>query len=169
MPKLNISQAARAVGVARITIQRHLKQGKLSFDTTDRQGHKLIDTSELTRVYGELKTDGAPTIETQTSDTSHDDTPDTEQLVTPMLQQVAPKSEEMLQQKDLRIKELEDQVKDLKELEDQVKDLKDDRAERKAREAKLLEIVEKQTHMLSAAPERNKTVWSRLKQFFSEP
>ena len=32
-----------------------------------------------------------------------------------------------------------------------VQELRDDRAERKPRESKLLEIVEKQTHMLSAA------------------
>ena len=164
MSKLNISQAARAVGVARITIQRHLKQGKLSFDTTDWQGHKLIDTSELTRVYGEIKTDGAPSTEIRTSDTLHDDTPDTEQLVTPMSQPVAPHSEEMLQQKVLRIKDLEDQVAEFKI---SIQDLRDDREERKAREVKLLGIVEKQTHMLSA-PEHNSTVWSRLKGFFAD-
>jgi hypothetical protein len=46
---VNIQKAIELTGVSRSTIQRHIKQGKLS--RTD----KGIDTSELIRVYGALK------------------------------------------------------------------------------------------------------------------
>ena len=46
---VNIQKAIELTGVSRSTIQRHIKQGKLS--KTD----KGIDTAELIRVYGELK------------------------------------------------------------------------------------------------------------------
>ena len=46
---VNIQKAIELTGVSRSTIQRHIKQGKLS--RTD----KGIDTSELIMVYGALK------------------------------------------------------------------------------------------------------------------
>jgi len=46
---VNIQKAIELTGVSRSTIQRHIKQGKLS--RTD----KGIDTAELIRVYGALK------------------------------------------------------------------------------------------------------------------
>ena len=52
MPKLNISQAARQFEKDRSTIQRHIKDGKLSCEV-DSNGHKRIDLAELIRVYGE--------------------------------------------------------------------------------------------------------------------
>jgi len=51
--KLNISQAAKAAGVDRSTIQRKIKSGKLSA-TVDMDGNKLIDPVELERVFGEI-------------------------------------------------------------------------------------------------------------------
>lgn len=53
--KLNISQAAKAAGVDRSTIQRKIKSGKLSA-TVDMEGNKLIDPVELERVFGEIAT-----------------------------------------------------------------------------------------------------------------
>ncbi len=53
MAKLNLSQAAKAVGKSRVTIWRHINAGKLSA-ARDRDGNPCIDTSELLRVYGEL-------------------------------------------------------------------------------------------------------------------
>lgn len=64
MTKLNITQAAKAVGVSRKTMQRHIRLGKVSCEV-DSKGHKLIDVSELVRVYGELKTDDSPSPVTQ--------------------------------------------------------------------------------------------------------
>jgi len=54
MTKLNLSQAAKAVGKNRVTLWRHINTGKLSAER-DRDGNPLVDTSELLRVYGELK------------------------------------------------------------------------------------------------------------------
>ena len=51
--KLNISQAAKAAGVDRSTIQRKINSGKLSA-TVDMDGNKLIDPVELERVFGEI-------------------------------------------------------------------------------------------------------------------
>src|SRR5262245_32888112 len=50
--KYTISAARRATGLSRTTIANHIKDGKLSCETND-QGHKLIDGSELHRVYGD--------------------------------------------------------------------------------------------------------------------
>lgn len=54
MAKLNLSQAAKAVGKNRVTLWRHINTGKLSAER-DRDGNPLVDTSELLRVYGEIK------------------------------------------------------------------------------------------------------------------
>lgn len=47
----SISAASRITGKSRATISRHAKSGKLSFEI-DREGNKLLDASELVRVYG---------------------------------------------------------------------------------------------------------------------
>ncbi|HMQ12560.1 MAG TPA: hypothetical protein PKD21_03840, partial [Candidatus Competibacter phosphatis] len=54
MPTFNISAAARAVGTSRASIQRAIKSGRLSA-TTNEQGKRVIDLSELLRVFGPLK------------------------------------------------------------------------------------------------------------------
>jgi hypothetical protein len=59
MTKLNLSQAAKAVGKNRVTLWRHINTGKLSAER-DRDGNPLVDTSELLRVYGELKKTATP-------------------------------------------------------------------------------------------------------------
>ena len=55
MATFTISGAARAVGTSRGTIQRAIKSGRLSA-TTNEQGERVIDLSELLRVFGPLKT-----------------------------------------------------------------------------------------------------------------
>lgn len=76
MAKLNLSQAAKATGKNRTTIWRHVKSGKLSSER-DIDGMPFIDTSELLRVYGELKSIATP------KDTSvqHRATPSYEDLI----------------------------------------------------------------------------------------
>ena len=54
MAIVNISEAARLTGRNRRTIQRHIESGKLSKTHTD-NGLIGVDTSELIRVYGELR------------------------------------------------------------------------------------------------------------------
>lgn len=64
MAKLNISQAAKAVGVSRSTFYRHVESKGIS-TTKDADGNPLVDTSELIRVYGTLQ-DTTPSGEHQT-------------------------------------------------------------------------------------------------------
>ncbi|HMQ97209.1 MAG TPA: hypothetical protein PKC42_03875 [Candidatus Nanoperiomorbaceae bacterium] len=59
MPSLNLTAASRAAGVGRSTIVRALKSGRLSA-TTNEQGERVIDVSELVRVFGQLKDTGYP-------------------------------------------------------------------------------------------------------------
>lgn len=53
MTEFNISQAAKVVKKDRKTIQRYLQKGKLSC-RVDAQGQKLIEVSELERVFGKI-------------------------------------------------------------------------------------------------------------------
>lgn len=75
MAKLNLSQAAKIVGRNRTTIWRHVNAGRLSIER-DRDGNPLVDTSELLRVYGELKLDA--TIEQEKK--QHNETPSYDEL-----------------------------------------------------------------------------------------
>lgn len=59
MAEVSISEAARLTGKSRATLQRHIKSGRLSVGR-DETGSPLIDTAELIRVYGSIKTDDAP-------------------------------------------------------------------------------------------------------------
>ncbi len=52
MTKYSISAANRITGKSRTTIAKHLASGRISA-TDDGQGNKLIDASELIRVYGD--------------------------------------------------------------------------------------------------------------------
>jgi hypothetical protein len=56
--KFNIAQAAELAGVARQTIHRFVKKGKLSVEKTA-DGKTVIDKSELLRVFPNLVTPGA--------------------------------------------------------------------------------------------------------------
>ena len=59
MARLNISQSAELFGIHRSTLQRHIKEGRVSFEPQE-DGQKLIDMSELIRVYGEPKNYATP-------------------------------------------------------------------------------------------------------------
>ena len=56
MALLNLTAAAQAAGVNRSTVARALKNGRLSA-TNNEMGERCIDTAELMRVFGPLKTD----------------------------------------------------------------------------------------------------------------
>ena len=57
--KLNISQAAKAVGKDRKTLYRHAEKGRLTVGK-DGNGNPVIDVSELERVYGTLNLNATP-------------------------------------------------------------------------------------------------------------
>ena len=54
MAKISIAEALKLVNVSKTTLYRDLKENKLS-STTDAKGKKVIDTAELQRFYGQLK------------------------------------------------------------------------------------------------------------------
>lgn len=60
MAKLNITQAAREWGIARSTLQRAIKSGRISIHQEN--GYKYIDSSEMVRVYGEASTTHRSTL-----------------------------------------------------------------------------------------------------------
>ena len=70
MSILTFSQAIRAAGVARSTIYRYVKEGKLSA-TCFPDGRRGIDTAELERVFGSLQSfDISQTIASKQSRTA---------------------------------------------------------------------------------------------------
>ena len=50
MAKISVSEAAKRYDVSRPTLQKHLKNGKISGEKVDGKGWQL-DTAELARVY----------------------------------------------------------------------------------------------------------------------
>jgi hypothetical protein len=56
MAKVSLTQGAKLAGVSRSTLNRHLKQGKVS-KVNGSDGKPCVDTSELQRVYGSLSRD----------------------------------------------------------------------------------------------------------------
>ena len=82
MSKISIAAALELVDVSKTTLYRDLKENKLSA-TTDARGKKVIDTAELERFYGQLKS--PPGIEagnngnSQRDGTEHTGTPEQEQ------------------------------------------------------------------------------------------
>lgn len=57
MAKVSISEAARLTQTSRPTIYKMIKNGELNFTSTVKAGKsiKVIDTSDLIRVFGEIK------------------------------------------------------------------------------------------------------------------
>lgn len=54
MPKVNISEAARMARKSRSHLyEKYINSGAITVET-DREGRKVIDTSELIRVFGDL-------------------------------------------------------------------------------------------------------------------
>ncbi|MFZ1830531.1 MAG: hypothetical protein WAW42_17580, partial [Candidatus Competibacteraceae bacterium] len=74
MPEFTTSSAARAVGTSRASIQRAIKSGRLSATTNDR-GERVIDLSELLRVFGPLKGDAEHPSTLASMDDERLDTP----------------------------------------------------------------------------------------------
>ncbi len=59
MAKVGAQRAAELTGRSKSTVQRAMNSGKLSFEI-DANGRRLIDASELDRVFGLLPQNGAP-------------------------------------------------------------------------------------------------------------
>lgn len=76
MSQLPIATAAKRVGRDRKTLYRLVAQGKLTA-TTSATGQKQVDTSELIRVFGELKPASDRPDSRATVTTPQRETPDT--------------------------------------------------------------------------------------------
>ena len=75
MPLLSITEAARAAGVSRRTIQRSIQSGRLSAATTV-TGERAIDTTELLRVFGPLRHAPSDTPASMSQPVATNDAPD---------------------------------------------------------------------------------------------
>ena len=70
--KLNKYQAAKAAGISRTTLDRHIKEGKISVGK-DGAGKTVIDVAELERVYNEVDIDStSQNVAGEQSETSND-------------------------------------------------------------------------------------------------
>lgn len=76
MPRLNVSQAASLYGKSRMTLHRYLKSGRISSELAG-DGQRLIDLSELIRVFGEPQGN-------VTSDTPRDTPPEFTPVTAPV-------------------------------------------------------------------------------------
>lgn len=121
MPKVNITQAAKLVGISRTTLYKtYIRKGQISV-SKNHKGNKQIDTSELLRVFGELKNEQVNSADERSG----------EQYFTPSAEQV-----EQL----VRIAELETENRLLKEHMEELKEQQQiDRAQIKEMNTKLLE------------------------------
>ena len=78
MARLTITEAAIRAGIARQTLYAgYINKGKVTV-STDERGNKFIDTSEILRVFGELKPDNDDTVTLQ--DFRRNPTPETDAL-----------------------------------------------------------------------------------------
>jgi len=118
MAQLNLTQAAKAAGIARGTLYKHIEQGKISCEIDD-TGKKVIDTSELIRVYGEIR----------------NPEPSEERSIE---HEVTPEKTEIMQVLRERIEDLEQQVDDLRK----------DKEGSREREDKFLDIIKQQQTLL---------------------
>ena len=149
MAKISISEAARLTGKNRTTLHRHIKSGKLS-KFLDNDNAPLLDTSELMRVYPTFK---APVAPQQVAGVLQNNSK--QQLATGD----ATAEIEILK---LKLQHAEEKIA--------IEEGRRHESERREREAKdevnrLLNIVEKHTYLLAAAPEQEsvkKSWWQRV-------
>ena len=142
MAKLNISQAAEAVGRSRPIIYKKIKQGELTAEIgTD--GNKLIDTAELIRVFGEIGTQATPS---KSVNGLRRNTPDVTEALQQQIKRLEAENERLLEQ-------IKDDRQSTKQT---VEDLRNERDQwRKQAQTLLLTQGEKQ-------PEKLTTIWQWL-------
>jgi hypothetical protein len=107
MAKVGIQKAADLSGKSKATIQRAMKSGRLSFEV-DEAGEKVIDMSELERVYGPFSSKSAN---------------ESEAIIRAELQ----RAQEMLEMEriKMRVRGLEDQLHMTKEQLDDMREQRD--------------------------------------------
>ena len=144
MSKLTLTEAVKVISVSQATLYRDLKKGKVSFETNGKD-RRLIDVSELERVYGELKT---PEQSGKGSENTAETINDNSQTLS-LTNNDNPKINALL----------ETQVTNLK---DQIADMKDQLAESTAEKNKLLDLatsLQKQNEILMLPKPEDKRNW----------
>ena len=135
MAKLNLTQAAKAAGIARGTLYRHIADGKVTCEQNG-NGERVIDISKLLRVYKQLNSDGASQGDVQNDEIEQQETPRDVQI------------EQVLRE---QISFLDRQNADLR----RDKEKAEEREEKKQAEVdRLTGIIEKQQTLLLPAPKK---------------
>ena len=138
--KFNISEAARVTGKGRSTIQRYIKSGKLSSEPSG-DGGKVIEATELIRVFGELRIPDAADGAGQKGPMEQRDTSE-------------------------RVSLLQQQVK---YLERENEELHTDKEDLKREKDKLVGIIERQTLLLPAPEEGKEYIPTKASQDEEKP
>lgn len=146
----SLSDAAQKVGMSRSSIYRLIEEGKLSA-TTDHRGKKVVELTELLRVFGSIKDETEQNMSQEdrkhkpvnasgtTSKTGQDTLVSAVQELERMRYQLQLKDME-LKLKDKELELVQERLGDLKQVAEQVSQEKN----------KLLEIIERQTLLLAA-------------------
>lgn len=142
----SVRDAAQRVGISRQTMFRYIKDGKISA-TTDRDGQKQIELTELLRVFGELQ----PETETPTTPRNSPRPVSRDTSTAPATSQY--QMEILRLQAQLEIKSAE-----LDLAKERINELKAAQHEASAEKNRFLEIIERQSLLLAAPkPARPRT------------
>lgn len=172
-PTFNISAVHRLTGKARSTITNHMKTGKVSYILDD-DGNKLIEASELTRVYGdvlEVAGDGKIKTKTDRSDKKSEAESVTADHVTSMLEQEKQERERERKQLQETIEHLRTDLEKSHEREGRVTLLLENQSSESDLWLKQMAEIEKRIanqelevkkYRRALAEERNRGFWNRL-------
>lgn len=142
----SVRDAAQRVGISRQTMFRYIKEGKISA-TTDRDGQKQIELTELLRVFGELQ----PETETPTTARNSPRPVSRDTATAPATSQY--------QMEILRLQaQLEIKTAELDMAKERINELKTAQHETAVEKNRFLEIIERQSLLLAAPkPARPRT------------
>ena len=132
MSKLTITEAVKIIPISESTLRRDLKSGKVSFET-DQKGRKLIQVSELERVYEQLRTQNGSQPPTDESAEHSEPVNDTHQ-------NLSMNGNDSLQNPSMNGN---DSPKIIGLLEEQVQDLKERLAKADTEKAQLLDLADR--------------------------
>ena len=132
MSKLTITEAVKIIPISESTLRRDLKSGKVSFET-DQKGRKLIQVSELERVYEQLRTQNGSQPPTDESAEHSEPVNDTHQ-------NLSMNGNDTLQNPSMNGN---DSPKIIGLLEEQVQDLKERLAKADTEKAQLLDLADR--------------------------
>lgn len=136
MAELTLREAARQVCVSRQSIYRMVKDGRLTA-TVRHDGQKVVDTSELLRVFGNLSPRQSPET------AAPGDSP--RQPATPPIVQAMTADE---RRREVEIADREALRAELQAARERIRDVEGQLTEAKEREAKLMELAQSATRLL---------------------